>query len=460
MVTVTPPLSSQDLHLQQAKTSIQQALNWFASVRRHWNYPPNQALQTAIRPELQALKSALDKVEESVFKIATFGLVSRGKSAVINALMGQSLLPTGPLHGVTQWPQFLRWQTSEKIHIDLIDTPGLDEVAGDVRSEMAQTIAQQADLILFVVAGDITRTEYEALVYLADHGKPMILVFNKIDLYPEQDRQAIYQQLQQLAARPEQIPLLSTDDIVCVAAEPRSEPLRLEFTDRPDEEIWETPAPLIDPLRQKILEILNHQGRSLLALNALVQTQAAEQRIAEKTRELRDAEAEAMIWKYAQYKSLAIAINPIAVLDLVGGVVTDLFLIRALARLYGLPITSFEAGKLWQKILVSSGGIIVSELASNFFLSVNKANNLLENPGNLGTYASTAFFQAAIAAYGTYLVGQATKTYLVNGCSWGPWGASTAIEAILEQMDPQTPIYRLLKQKIGSSQGNKEKNQN
>jgi small GTP-binding protein len=445
---LTQSPSPQENHLKQAQTSIQQAVNWYASVRRHWNYPPNVQLQAAVRQDIQNLKAALEKIEQQVIKIATFGLVSRGKSAVVNALLGQKVLETGPLHGVTQWPKSIRWTANEKVQIELIDTPGLDEIAGEARANMAKEVAGQADLILFIVAGDITRTEYDALCELKQSHKPLILVFNKIDLYPEQDRETIYQQLQQLGKNTRKLPILSSDDIICVAAEPQPIPVRVEYSDRISEE-WETPPPQIEALRQKILTILNQEGRSLLAINALFQAKEAQENISQKTVTIRQEEADSIIWKYAQYKALAIAMNPIAVLDIAGGLVTDLFLIRSLARLYGLPITSFEAGKLWQKILVSSGGLLLSELGSSLILGIGKTAAVFESPGALTTYASTAFLQGGVAGYSTYIVGKAAKEYLANGCSWGPWGASTVIDNILAQVDGNTFIYRLFQSEKG-----------
>ncbi len=445
---MTQSPSPQENHLKQAQTSIQQAVNWYASVRRHWNYPPNVQLQAAVRQDIQNLKAALEKIEQQVIKIATFGLVSRGKSAVVNALLGQKVLETGPLHGVTQWPKSIRWTANEKVQIELIDTPGLDEIAGEARANMAKEVAGQADLILFIVAGDITRTEYDALCELKQSHKPLILVFNKIDLYPEQDRETIYQQLQQLGKNTRKLPILSSDDIICVAAEPQPIPVRVEYSDRISEE-WETPPPQIEALRQKILTILNQEGRSLLAINALFQAKEAQENISQKTVTIRQEEADSIIWKYAQYKALAIAMNPIAVLDIAGGLVTDLFLIRSLARLYGLPITSFEAGKLWQKILVSSGGLLLSELGSSLILGIGKTAAVFESPGALTTYASTAFLQGGVAGYSTYIVGKAAKEYLANGCSWGPWGASTVIDNILAQVDGNTFIYRLFQSEKG-----------
>ena len=453
---MSQPSSQQETHFNQARASLQQALSWYSSFRRHWNYPPNAELQRAVRRDLQGLKSALDKLDQKEIAIAAFGLVSRGKSAVVNALLGQKILQTGPLHGVTQWPKSVRWTSpTGKVEVELIDTPGLDEIEGQVRAEMAKEVARQADLILFVVAGDITRTEYQALWELRQSHKPLILVFNKIDLYPEKDREAIYQQLQQLGvgSTEENLqPVLSTDEIAMVAAEPQPLEVRVEWPDGRVTQEWETPPPQIGELREKILNILNREGRSLLALNALFQAKEAEANIAKKTLEIRKDEAEAIIWKYSQYKALAVAVNPIAILDLVGGMVADLALIRALARLYGLPITSYEAGKLWRKIFASSGGLLLGEIASSLILGLGKSSaavaSALESPAALTAYASTALTQGAIAGYGAYAVGRVAQEYLEQGCTWGPLGPSTVIQEILNQVEPNTIIYRL-RQELG-----------
>jgi hypothetical protein len=448
---VTQALSQQETHYNQARASLQQALSWYSSFRRHWNYPPNPDLQAAVRKDLQSLKAALDKLEQKVIRIAAFGLVSRGKSAVVNALVGQKILQTGPLHGVTQWPKSVSWTpASGKVQVELIDTPGLDEIEGEARATMAREVARQADLILFIVAGDITRTEYQALCELRQSQKPLILVFNKIDLYPETDRQEIYKQLQILGTgncdREEQ-QVLSPDEIVMVAAEPQPVPVRVEWTDGSVSEEWETPPPQIDELQEKILKILNREGRSLLALNALFQAREAEANIAKKTLEIRQEEAEAIIWKYAQYKALVVALNPIAILDLVGGMLADLALIRALARLYGLPITSYEAGKLWRTILASSGGLLLGEIAGSLILGLGKSTaaltSVLESPAAIATYASAALTQGGMAGYGAYLVGKAAQDYLEKGCSWGPLGPSTVIQEILSQIEPDAIAARL-----------------
>lgn len=440
-----------DPALSTAIASIQQSLNWYASQRRHWNYPPNLELQGAVRQDIQAMHQALAKLEQRVFKIAAFGLVSRGKSTVINALLGEKRLETGPLHGVTQWPQSVRWCSNDKIQIDLIDTPGLDEIAGGARAAMAQTVAHQADLILFVIAGDITQTEFTALQTLRQAQKPLLLVFNKIDLYPEQDQQQIFAQLQSLTPAGEDSPIFSAEDIVLVAAEPPPIMVRVEYGNSPKgsrpspalEERWEKPAPQLDQLRQKIFTILNRDGSQLLALNALRQVEQAEKNIATKTIEIRTAEADQLIGKYMRYKALAIAMNPIGLLDLTASLITDLLLIRSLARMYGLPITSYEAGRIWKKVLIGAGGILLSQWVSALFLGLQKTASLVENPGNLAAYAGGALLQGGVAAYSTYIVGEGAKIYLAQGASWGNAGTSTAIAKIKNDAPLDSMLRRL-----------------
>lgn len=424
----------QEVHLNQARASIRQALS---------QYGHGHMRSLPVQPELELLKSVLDKLDNTVIRIAVFGLVSRGKSAVLNALLGEKILQTGPIHGVTQWPRSVRWTpgSDKQVQVELIDTPGLDEIAGQVRSQMAQQVAHQSDLILFVVAGDITRTEYDALLYLLQAQKPLILVFNKIDLYPEQDLEAIYQKLQRLGGTGGN--LLTRNEIVRVAAAPMSRQLRVELPDGSVSYELETPPPQVDELRQKIVDLLNREGRSLLALNALVQAREAETSIARKTVEYRSAEAEELIWKFARYKAIAVAANPIALLDVMGGAVTDLALIRELGKFYGLPMTNYTASKLWKTIVFSSGGLMLGELGSGLLFGLGKTTAAVTGAPGITAFGGAAIAQGCLAGYGAYKVGTAAQVYLEQGCTWGPLGADTVIRSILDRVDSHTILYRL-----------------
>lgn len=428
-----------ELNLSLAQDSLRKTLARISQPQSPRTTARNLELQGTIAQARDILKANLTKLEKGLIRIAVFGLVSRGKSAVLNALLGQNILETGPIHGVTQYPRSVMWAQSEdsRVRVEAIDTPGLDEVGGFERSQMARDVARQADLILFVVAGDITQTEYRALCELWDTHKPLILVFNKIDLYPDRDRDAIYQQLQSLGGT---MPL-RPDEIVRVAAAPMPLVVRQEWPDGRVTEELETPPPNVEELRQVLLKILSQEGQSLLALNALVQARDAQTAVAHKTLETRDRAAQDLIWQFARYKGIAVGVNPVAVLDVAGGAIADLVLIRSLAQLYNLPMTSHEAGKLWKTILFSSGGLLFGELGSSLIFGLGKSASAAIGglPGFIGAGAA----QGAIAGYGAYLVGQAAQAYLQRGCTWGESGPATAIAQILTRVDRDSILDRL-----------------
>jgi uncharacterized protein len=439
--TTPTPIS---LDIDRARASLQQSL------ARYTNLKAGEVSPT-LQSDLDTLAYTLTKLEQTSYSIAVFGLVSRGKSAVLNALIGEKILEVGPLNGVTRFPRQVRWSLDGLTQIDLIDTPGLDEIDGEARAKMSAEVVSQADLILFIIAGDITQLEYQALRELRQAHKPLLLVFNKSDMYPEQERQTIYQQLQSLSddsVSDELLQrLLSADEVVMVAADPTPIQVRIEYPDGTKKYEWEKSAPQIEPLRTKIQELLAREGKSLLAINALVQARAAESSLAKNTLTDLQAEANELVWKFARYKAIAVAANPIAIFDLFGGVLVDLLLIRSLAKLYNLPTTRYELIKLLNGIVFSSASLLLGEVATGIIFGVGKTTALLVgsslNVAAIPGYLGAGVIQGAVAGYGAYRVGKAAQIYLATGSTWGQLGANTVIQEILDRVDDKTIISRL-----------------
>ncbi len=399
-------------------------------------------LRSAIEPDIQELRDRLTSLDQRQVTIAVFGLVSRGKSALVNALLGQQLQPTGPINGLTREPARLTWNldTRSGLIVDLIDTPGLDEIDGETRRAMAEEICLASDLILFVVAGDITRTEYRAIAQLWRSAKPLVVVFNKMDLYPPVDRRLIADRLAQVLGQgvaPSSLP-----PILSVAAEPSPIWIRTTLANGKTEDNLETLPPQIDELRQLLIQVLGREAPLLLALNSLIQTRRIEVRLADRLLNLRRRDAEAMIDRYAKTKGLAIGLNPIGGLDVLGGLLSDLLLIRNLARLYGLPMTSYQAGQLLRQILISSGGVLTAELANSLVWGLGKTASLADGPTAFN-YIGAAATQGGIGVYGTYRIGEAAQQYLAEGCTWGEKGTSTRISQLLAQVDRSSILAQL-----------------
>src|SRR5262249_57120935 len=96
---------------------------------------------------------------------------------------------------------------------------------------LARAVARHADLILFVVSGDMQRVEIEALAALREAQKPIILVFNQIDRYPELDRDQIYAKIKDERVRH----LVRPEDVVMTAARPDPFRVKVQLPDgKPD----------------------------------------------------------------------------------------------------------------------------------------------------------------------------------------------------------------------------------
>ncbi|MFK8182274.1 MAG: GTP-binding protein [Phormidesmis sp.] len=429
--------------------------------------------RAGLKTEINHLHSVLTKLENEVIHIAVFGMVGRGKSSLLNALVGQPIFQTGPLHGVTQQAESIHWETvqDENVYIaslkgshqsshqgshqvppasrvELIDTPGIDEVNGDERQAIAQKIARQADLILFVIAGDLTQLEYDALTELRQANKPILLVFNKLDHYAPSDREQILKTLSQERLAD----LLPPTNIVTAAAAP----LITKATKSADGQLitrTERGQPDIAKLKLKILEILHREGKALVALNTLLYADDINEQIVAQKLALRNRAAADTIWKTTLTKSVAVALNPVTVIDLAGGAAIDIALIVTLARLYGLEMTQRGAAKLLKEIALAMGGLTVSELAISFGLSGLKsllAAASLPTGGLTATpYVSVALTQAAVSGVSTYAIAQVTKTYLANGATWGKESPKAVVTKILEGLDEDS-IMSQIRQELSS----------
>ena len=437
---------SNDLRYEQAIASVTTLISKLDLSKRE---------RASLNTDINHLHGILKKLENEVVHIAVFGMVGRGKSSLLNALVGQQIFSTGPIHGVTKQAESIRWDTDiyENVHkvtlpgqqasrIELIDTPGIDEVGGDERQAIAQKIAHQADLILFVIAGDLTQLEYDTLSELRQAGKPILLVFNKVDQYPQGDRQQILKTIKEDRLAD----LLPDSNIVTAAAAPLITRATRDADGNLNTSI-ERGKPDIGALKLKVLEVLQREGKALVALNTLLYADEINEQVVAQKLALRDRAADDTIWKITITKSIAVALNPLMVVDLLGGAAVDVALIVALAKIYDLEMTQKGAAELLQKIAVAMGGLTLSELAISFGLSGLKsvlAAASIPTGGLAATpYVSVALTQAAVSGVSTYAIAQVTKTYLANGATWGNNSPKAVVAKILDGLDEDSIMAQI-----------------
>jgi GTPase len=439
----------------QSERNYQQARDTLRQIVA--NLDLSQRERSGLEAEIAELSNMLLKMDRAVFQIAVFGMVGRGKSSLLNALVGQDLFQAGVLHGVTQARQQVVWEidnwqdefdldkdtpaTLQEL-VEFIDTPGIDEVEGKARQLLAEEIAQQVDLILFIIAGDITELELQALSQLRAAGKPILLVFNKVDRYPDQDRLAIYAKIRDERVRE----ILSPNEIVMVSAAP----VAIRADRREDGSMgvsYHPGAPQVGNLKRRIVEILQREGKSLAALNAMLSADRIQTQLIDRKMDSREAVANDIIWQSVMTKSIAIAVNPITAADIIAGAAIDITMIIRLSKFYGIPMTRSGATKLLQTMAMGMGGLTISELAVSLGLSGIKGLFAILAPAtggiSIAPYTAVALTQASIAGVSTYTIGQVTKTYLANGASWGDNSPKSVIAQILDTIDKHSIVDRI-----------------
>ena len=405
-----------------------------------------------LQQDLTQLNEMVAKISDGRVEIVVFGEISTGKSALINALVGDAVAEVDVQGGWTKEVWGVPWTGCGyrvpgvgQSEVVLVDTPGLNEVGGADRADMAHQAAQKSDLILFVTDSDLNETEFSALTALASVHKPIILVLNKLDLYSPEQRQRLMQVL-----RDDRVAhIIPPENLVTTIADPREVEYVIESANGSTRSEWRKPEPQVEELKARILEILEQDGLALLALNGAMYAADKSDRIATMRVQLRNATAQKTIWSCVTIKASAVALNPVPVFDVLGGLSADVMMVVTLARIYGLEMSWRHAHKLVLSIVKASGwnvgGIVIGEAVAHAAFGIFKAMT-----AGVGM-AVTAVPQGAAAAYGSYIVGQAAKFYFEHGSSWGGESPKAVVRRILDETDKDSVLEHLkdeIKQKM------------
>jgi small GTP-binding protein len=383
-----------------------------------------EEVRASLADDYRQVQAMLEKLDHGHIHIAAFGRVSVGKSATLNALLGERRFSTSPLHGETRATQMGHWEEYGSGGVFMIDTPGLNEVEGEERERLAHEVASRSDLVLFIVDGDLTESEIRALRVLLEHQRPIILVFNKKDRYTSQERALLKASLMRHTAG-----YIDPRNIVCVSAMPAERLVIMVDAAGKETETVRQPEPDIAALKTRLWELLEAEGKTLAALNASLFASDLSDQVGRRILKVKRKLGARMIRSYCIAKGVAVALNPIPVADLLAAAAVDVGMVVHLSRLYGLPLSRGEAGSLVKTIATQM----------TLFMGTVWAVNLMSSALKLGTGGLSTLLtgtaQGAVAYYATYVVGQAAESYLAKGKSWGETGPKQVVRDILEGID-------------------------
>lgn len=384
-------------------------------------------VREALAADYDQVRAMLDKLERGDVHIAVFGRVSVGKSALLNALVGERAFDVGVLHGTTRVGAIREWRAIGDSGAHLIDTPGIDEMSGESREKLAHETAARADLVLFVVDGDIGEVELSALRAIAAEQRPLLLVLNKVDRYTTEERAQLVERLRERCGG-----IVAPANVIEAAAEPRPRRVLRVLADGSERETTEPRAPDVAQLADRIVDVLAREGGTLAALNAALFAGRLSDEVGRRVAALRADLAERLIRNYCLAKAMAVGLNPVPVADLLAAAALDVGLVVHLARLYRLPMTSADAGRLVATISASLAAIMGAVWGTHLVASALKGAS-----AGLSTVL-TAAAQGALAWYATVLVGRSAQLYLANGASWGERGPKQAVRGIVDSLDRES----------------------
>ena len=408
--------------IEKPNSATDKTLDSLKELLKDEHIPATVRLQ--LKDEYQQVQQLVDKLENQQVHIVAFGKVSSGKSSLLNALLGKKAFSTSPLHGETKTQQTSDWNQYNDQSMVVIDTPGTDEVAGEHRQKMAHNAAEIADIILFVIDGDLTQSQLQQLKLIAQPNTQILLVLNKTDLYTEAELDALRQSFIEKTTG-----IIQADNILFSSAAPLPQVLIKENQNGKQSRETIVVEKDVSQVKQRIWEILEQDGKTLTALNASIFAGEISDKIAKKITNLRATAAEKVVTTYSIAKGIGVAFNPIPVADLLIAAGLDVAMIRKLSQIYGLPIVGKEASKLTLTIMAQLAALMGAVWGINLLSSALKTVS-----AGLSTTV-TAGAQGALAYYATYLVGKIAEQYFIRGKSWGKQGPKNIAKEIVNSLD-------------------------
>jgi small GTP-binding protein len=219
----------------------------------------------SVEDDLRLVRQAKQQLE-TLFLLVIVGEFNSGKSAFINALVGEPIMPEGVtpttsmIHLLVYGEPGPDETTSDGVivhrhpapflrEINVVDTPGTNAILRE-HEAISQRFVPRSDLVLFVTSADRPFSESERIFLeeIRNWGKKIVIVLNKIDL------------LESDAQLDEVTSFISGNASRLLGIEPLIFPISAKLAERGD------PAGRFDALRAYIIETLDQEERIRLKL--------------------------------------------------------------------------------------------------------------------------------------------------------------------------------------------------
>jgi uncharacterized protein (DUF697 family) len=204
--------------------------------------------------------------------------------------------------------------------------------------------------------------------------------------------------------------------------------------------------PKIELLEARMLEVLDREGKAIIALNASLFATDVSEQIKQLKQQVRGREVTRLIYYFMLGKALVVGANPVPVFDVLAGMATDALMVQRIGAIYGTDFSLKNAQNMVPEILRAWGLMAAAEYG------LHLAADLLRTV-TFGTSTVLTAVPQGLAAACSYVVGQAANIYF-RDAGWSGRSPKDIVQDILACAEKQktsilAPIRDQLKAKFG-----------
>lgn len=329
----------------------------------------SEAPETKITDFQQRLEQLSDNLNRDTLNIAITGGQSVGKSSLNQCLDVNS-------HQVIETPPL--YQTTEM--------------------ETIEQIALPCELVIFVVNGDITDSEYQTLQRWRHWQQTILVVFNKQDHYSSEEQAVIYHQLQNRLNA-----IIPETDIFQTSAAPAPIKVRQFQADNTQQEWEETRSPEVKGLQTRLNHLLHEEKLALIYQSTWRQAHLLKQQAKTLLNQCRRERAMPIIEQYQWVAAGTAFANPVSSLDLLATAAINTQLVVDLGKIYQQKISWEQAQTVAGTLGKQMVQLGLVEFSTQTMTSFLKSNAI--------TYVAGGTVQGLSAAYLTRIAGLSLTEY-------------------------------------------------
>ncbi len=312
------------------------------------------------------------------------------------AILGSKAVGKTTLH---EWLD-AHWLQNDRLNdlshkVQITDTRSILTTADDADT---LTIGKSADLVIFVVMGDLLDSELKILQQLNAAYRRSVIVLNKQDQYLPKE------QIELLAKIRERVSgMIAAEDVIAIASQPRPIKVRQYQNDGSAKEWLEEPEPQVDELTQRLQTILLNDAQKLIIASSLGDAEALKVAANAKLNEKRRIRALPMIERSQWVVAGTAFATPFPAIDLLATAAINGQMVADLSNLYQQKFSLDQAktiAKTLSELMIKLGIVEVSTQAIGALLKTNAL-----------TYMAGGAVQGVSGAYLTRIAGLALIEY-------------------------------------------------